>query len=92
MGAVKNSSTYKGLGNYVPFFPQMHPEKKQVELTEEEKTIMDILKPVGEMPLPELKEKAALSGKKWDKSIKALGKNNLAKVEKTENGLFVRVV
>nr|WP_299338222.1 lysine--tRNA ligase [Allomuricauda sp.] len=71
----------------VLFFPQMRPEKKQVQLTEEEKTIMDILKPVGEMPLLELKEKAALSGKKWDKSTKNLAKLGLFQVEKTADGL-----
>ncbi len=72
----------------VLFFPQMRPEKKQVELTEEEKIIMDILKPVDEMPLAELKEKAGLSGKKWDKSTKNLSKLGVFKVEKREEGLF----
>ncbi|MGX1931067.1 lysine--tRNA ligase [Flagellimonas sp. 2504JD4-2] len=72
----------------VLFFPQMRPEKKQVELTEEEKIIMDILKPVDEMPLAELKEKADLSGKKWDKSTKNLSKLGIFKVEKREDGLF----
>ncbi|MEX0315771.1 MAG: lysine--tRNA ligase [Allomuricauda sp.] len=72
----------------VLFFPQMRPEKKQVELTEEEKIIMDILKPVDEMPLAELKEKAGLSGKKWDKSTKYLSKLGIFKVEKREDGLF----
>ncbi|TMU55737.1 lysine--tRNA ligase [Flagellimonas algicola] len=72
----------------VLFFPQMRPEKKQVELTEEEKIIMDILKPVDEMPLVDLKSKAGLSGKKWDKSTKNLSKLGLFKVEKREDGLF----
>ncbi|SNY91949.1 lysine--tRNA ligase [Flagellimonas pacifica] len=64
----------------VLFFPQMRPEKKQVELTEEEKVIMDILKPIGEMSLAELKSKVGLSGKKWDKSMKSLNKHSLIKV------------
>ncbi|WP_420320285.1 lysine--tRNA ligase [Flagellimonas sp.] len=72
----------------VLFFPQMRPEKKQVELSEEEKIIMDILKPIDEIPLAELKEKAGLSGKKWDKSTKNLSKLGLFKVEKREDGLF----
>ena len=72
----------------VLFFPQMRPEKKQVELTEEEKVIMDILKPEGEMPLGDLKAKAGLSGKKWDKSTKNLSKLGLFQVEKREDGLF----
>lgn len=75
----------------VLFFPQMRPEKKQVELTEEEKTIMDILKPVGEMPLSELKGKAGLSGKKWDKSTKNLSKLGLFVVEKTETSLLAKI-
>ena len=74
----------------VLFFPQMRPEKKKVELTEDEKTIMDILKPAGEMPLAELKEKAGLSGKKWDKSTKNLSKLGFLKVEKTEDALMAK--
>ncbi|WP_431163571.1 lysine--tRNA ligase [Flagellimonas beolgyonensis] len=75
----------------VLFFPQMRPEKKQVELTEEEKAIMDILKPVGEMPLAELKDKAGLSGKKWDKSTKSLAKHGLFEVQKTDDVLIARI-
>ncbi|MBO0343032.1 MAG: lysine--tRNA ligase [Allomuricauda sp.] len=74
----------------VLFFPQMRPEKKQVELTEEEKSILDILKPQGEMHLADLKEKAGLSNKKWDKSTKGLTKHGLIKVEKTEDALLVK--
>ena len=74
----------------VLFFPQMRPEKKQVELTEEEKVIMDILKPQSEMPLADLKSKAGLSGKKWDKSTKNLSKLGLFQVEKREDGLFAK--
>ncbi|WP_431129218.1 lysine--tRNA ligase [Flagellimonas flava] len=75
----------------VLFFPQMRPEKKQVELTEEEKIIMEILKPIGELPLADLKEKAALSGKKWDKSTKNLAKLGLFEVQKTDDGLLARL-
>lgn len=75
----------------VLFFPQMRPEKKAVELTEEEKIIMNILKPIGEMPLAELKEKAGLSGKKWDKSSKNLAKLGLYEVQKTDTGLVSRI-
>ncbi len=74
----------------VLFFPQMRPEKKKVELTEEEKTIIDILKPQLQMPLADLKEKAGLSGKKWDKSTKSLSKHGLLKVEKTEDALLAK--
>ncbi|WP_276165514.1 lysine--tRNA ligase [Zobellia alginiliquefaciens] len=64
----------------VLFFPQMRPEKKAVELTDEEKAIVDLLKPTGEMDLGELKTKAGLSGKKWDKSMKGLAKHGLTSV------------
>ena len=64
----------------VLFFPQMRPEKKAVELTDEEKVIIALLKPAGSMPLGDLKAKAALSGKKWDKSMKGLSKADLIKV------------
>lgn len=74
----------------VLFFPQMRPEKKQVELTEEEKIIVGILKPQGEMPLGDLKAKSGLSNKKWDKSTKGLTKHGLIKVEKTEDALLVK--
>lgn len=74
----------------VLFFPQMRPEKKAIELTDEEKTIMDILKLGEELPLAELKEKAALSGKKWDKSTKNLSKLGLFTVEKRNDGLFAK--
>ncbi|WP_318345234.1 lysine--tRNA ligase [Flagellimonas baculiformis] len=74
----------------VLFFPQMRPEKKKVELSEEEKIIMDLLKPVGQMPLGELKDKSGLSGKKWDKSTKNLAKLGIFEVSKTDDGLFAK--
>ena len=67
----------------VLFFPQMRPEKKQVaiELTEEEKLIIDLLKITNNsMEITALKLKAELSGKKWDASMKALTKHGLIKV------------
>ncbi|WP_299549448.1 lysine--tRNA ligase [Seonamhaeicola sp.] len=76
----------------VLFFPQMRPEKKQVALTDEAKAVFDTLKKAEKLPLGDLKTQSGLSNKKWDKSIKELTKNNLAKVEKTEEGLFVEVV
>ncbi|PIE50508.1 MAG: lysine--tRNA ligase [Flavobacteriales bacterium] len=76
----------------VLFFPQMRPEKKQVTLTNEEKTILDILNKEQEMPLSDLKSQSGLSNKKWDKSIKSLTKNNLAKVTKTETDLIVKLI
>ncbi len=76
----------------VLFFPQMKPEKKALELTEEEKAIMALLKEKSPVALAELKERAGLSNKKWDVSIKNLAKNNLAKVEKKGDDLLVEMV
>jgi lysyl-tRNA synthetase class 2 len=67
----------------------MRPEKKAIELTEEEKLIVGLLKANSPIELPSLKEQAGLSNKKWDVSIKGLTKKGIAKVEKTEEGLFV---
>ena len=64
----------------VLFFPQMRPEKKALELTDEEKAIVVLLKPSGSMELDELKSQAGLSGKKWDKSMKGLTKHGLITV------------
>ena len=66
----------------VLFFPQMRPEKAApaYELTEEETKIIEILKANENIDLNELKSQAALSGKKWDKSMKNLAKYNLTKV------------
>ncbi len=73
----------------VLFFPQMKPETKKVELSKDEKTVLELLKASSPANLSQLKEQAGLSNKKWDKAIKSLTKNKLAKVEKTENGLIV---
>ena len=40
----------------------------------------------------ELKTASGLSNKKWDKAIKGLTKNKVAKVEKNEEGLFVEAL
>ncbi len=64
----------------VLFFPQMRPEKKQVELSEEEKMIISLLKAENNQSLAQLKERSALSGKKWDAAMKGLSKHGLVKV------------
>jgi lysyl-tRNA synthetase class 2 len=76
----------------VLFFPQMRPERKQVELSEEEKMILDLLAKNGnEMDLAELKTKAALSGKKWDAAMKGLSKNNMTSVRVEGDGKIVEL-
>jgi lysyl-tRNA synthetase class 2 len=64
----------------VLFFPQMRPEKKGPELTEDEKHIIEILKANEGISIGDLKTKADLSGKKWDAATKALTKQGLMKV------------
>jgi lysyl-tRNA synthetase, class II len=64
----------------VLFFPQMRPEKKQIDLTEDEKLIIGLLKTENNQPLVQLKEKSQLSGKKWDAAMKGLAKHGITKV------------
>ncbi len=64
----------------VLFFPQMRPEKKQIELTDDEKHIIEILKSNEGISIGDLKEKSGLSGKKWDAASKGISKHGLMKV------------
>ncbi|MCF1190612.1 lysine--tRNA ligase [Mangrovimonas sp. AS39] len=75
----------------VLFFPQMKPEKKAPEMTEDEKGVYHILKGQSPIDLNQLKTQSGLSNKKWDKTIKGLTKNGIAKVNKTDEGLFVEM-
>ena len=76
----------------VLFFPQMKPEKKPLDISEEAKAVLALLEKESKMLLSDLKVHSGLSNKKWDKTIKELTKNKVAKVEKTEEGLFVESV
>jgi lysyl-tRNA synthetase class 2 len=76
----------------VLFFPQMKPEKKAVEMSEDEKAVFAILKDNSPMDLNELKVQSGLSNKKWDKAIKGLTKIKVAKVENTGDDLLVEIV
>ena len=64
----------------VLFFPQMRPEKKGPELTEDEKHIIEILKANEGISIGDLKIKSELSGKKWDAASKGLSKHGLMRV------------
>ena len=75
----------------VLFFPQMKPEKKKVDLTEDEKAVLDLLKTASPVKLNLLRERTGLSNKKWDKALKGLTKNNLAKVKNSDAGLIVEL-
>lgn len=78
----------------VLFFPQMRPEKKAktVELNEDEKLVFGLIQKAGKSELESIKDQAGLSNKKWDKAIKGLTRGGHAKVEKTDEGLFVELV
>ena len=67
-------------------------ESPATEMTDEEKLVLNLLKEKSPVDLNELKGQTGLSNKKWDKSIKGLTKNGIAKVEKNEEGLWVSVV
>ena len=73
----------------VLFFPQMKPEKKAVELSENEKAIFELLKSNSSIQLSALKSQSGLSNKGWDKGIKGLTSKELAKVYKTDDVLVV---
>ena len=75
----------------VLLFPQMKPEKKPIELAEEEKTVFELLRKTEKILLEELKGKTELSNKKWDKAIKGLTSKKLAKVEKVGEELWVEL-
>lgn len=76
----------------VLFFPQMRPEKKPLNLNENEKIIFDILKKQTKMLLSELKTASGLSNKAWDKGIKGLTKLKAVKVYKEEDILYCEIV
>lgn len=78
----------------VLFFPQMRPEvkSKAAELSGDEKEVFELLEKEGKMDLNGLKEQSGLSNKKWDKAIKKLTQGGFAKVEKTDEGLFVETI
>ncbi|MDO1512135.1 lysine--tRNA ligase [Maribacter confluentis] len=76
----------------VLFFPQMRPEKKPLQLSDNEKVIFDILKSEKKIELDALKNKADLSNKAWDKGVKGITKQQLAKIYKEGDVLFVELI
>jgi lysyl-tRNA synthetase class 2 len=78
----------------VLFFPQMRPEivAPKIELSEIESTLFDCMKNEKEMLLADLRSKVDMSNKQWDSSIKTLTKNNLLKVSKEDDILYIRLV
>ena len=73
----------------VLFFPQMKPEKKEIDLNEDDKKVLRFLKKNSPVKLSIIKKESGFSNKKWDKTIKSLTKNKLAIVKKIGDELFV---
>lgn len=72
----------------VLFFPQMRPEK-QINLSELDRQILNACS--GEpTPLADIRVKVECSNKQWDLSIKSLTKNQLLKVFKLEEVLYIK--
>jgi len=75
----------------VLFFPQMKPEKKAVELSEEEKEVFKLLKADSINELNDIKDQSGLSNKKWDKAVKGLRKHKMIDVFKEGDTLSIKV-
>ena len=76
----------------VLFFPQMRPESKiKIDLNEKEQAIFNTMKELKSCFLSDLRSKFDLSNKAWDTSIKTLTKNNLVKVVKEGDQLWVKI-
>ncbi len=75
----------------VLFFPQMKPEKKQILLNEEEKLVFQLINVNNPVLLSVIKEQSALSGKKWDATIKGLTAKKLVKVFKENEDIKVAI-
>lgn len=76
----------------VLFFPQMRPERKKIEMTEDEKTIFSILKSNSPIALDDIKSQTGLSNKKWDKAIKGLTSSKVAKVDNVNGEIMIALV
>ena len=64
-----------------------------MELGEDEKVILEVLgSQESPFELNEVKTRSQLSGKKWDKASKTLTKNNLVKVDKIDEVLWMKLV
>ena len=75
----------------VLFFPQMKPEKKPLDISDDSKAVLKLLKNDSN-ELNTVKSASGLSNKKWDKTIKELTKNKIVSVSKTEDGLYIHLI
>ena len=75
----------------VLFFPQMKPEKKPLDISDDAKAVLKLLKNDSN-ELNTVKSASGLSNKKWDKTIKELTKNKIVSVSKTEDVLYIHLI
>ncbi len=77
----------------VLFFPQMRPESNtpKIELSDNEKFILNTVEKVQKGLLVDVKETVNLSNKAWDVAVKNLTKAGLLKVTKEEDVLFIQI-
>ena len=75
----------------VLFFPQMKPEKKPLDISDDAKAVIKLLNSDSN-DLNAIKSASGLSNKKWDKTIKELTKNKIVSVSKTDDGLTINFI
>ena len=75
----------------VLFFPQMKPEKKPLDISDDAKAIVKLLNSDSN-DLNVIKSASGLSNKKWDKTMKELTKNKIVSVSKTDDGLTINLI
>ena len=75
----------------VLFFPQMKPEKKDLELSEDEIKLTKNLDKEISKELTDFKKQFDFSNKKWDKYLKNLSKKEIIKIYKDEKGLWIKL-
>ena len=76
----------------VIFFPQMKPEKKEIQLNEDEINLIKNLDEKIPKELTDFKKQFNLSNKKWDKCLKNLSKKEIIKIYKDEKGLWIILI
>ncbi|MFS4494480.1 lysine--tRNA ligase [Maribacter sp. 2308TA10-17] len=79
----------------VLFFPQMRPEKKAVELTEDEKIVLNVIDSDDytddKFYLNEIKGRSGLSNKKWDKVTKSLKSKQIIEIFKSNDDVLIKL-
>jgi lysyl-tRNA synthetase class 2 len=70
----------------------MKPEKKEIQLNEDEINLIKNLDEKIPKELTDFKKQFNLSNKKWDKCLKNLSKKEIIKIYKDEKGLWIILI